>query len=463
MPHPLRSLVSFLLLCASVSAAFAAPVLPNGGFEDGLSGWVTKDAMSQVTPEAAHTGKSGLRVTDNDAAKGSDLMSAKLPVVAGQQLALTFAAKAQGDFLAVYLWFNDAAGRPVKDETKKHTGGMPAVGVKKGAGEWTPYSLKAVVPEGAATVSIWVHSWSSATGTADFDDFEITGVAADAKPIIGVQPAISAPAASATAATVPELPARKAPPVIILKLDDLRQIDGKVHASWIKVADYLKPRGIKWSIGVIAQTLGEATPAYAQWIKDRQASGEIEFWFHGFDHASWKDESGKTLSEFGGRGFDEQWSRFERSQKLAKEKLGFAFATFGPGGGGALHQDADTAAVMAKDPAMKVWLYPSPIDATGRKLAAEGKVTILDRVWAVNLEAAVGNPSYARFVEGYAKNPDREYFVLQGHPTHWAGARFDEFAKIIDFLVEQKAVFMTPSGYAASLGGKPAQQVAAGK
>jgi peptidoglycan/xylan/chitin deacetylase (PgdA/CDA1 family) len=459
MPHFMRFFRSVVLLCVTVSAAFAASVLPNGGFEEGLTGWVTKDTMAQALPEAAHSGKAGLRITDADAVKGSDLMSAKLPVMAGQTLTLTFSAKSQGDFSGVYLWFSDAAGRPVKDEAKKYSGGMPSIGVKKGAGEWTPYALKAVVPEGAVTVSVWVHSWGSATGTADFDDFELTGVATDAQPIIGVQPAVVAP----VAAVMPELPVRKAPPVIILKLDDLRQTDGKVHASWIKVADYLKSRNIKVGFGVIAQTLEEATPAYTQWIKDRQASGEIEFWFHGFDHAVWTNEAGKKLSEFGGRGFEEQWSRFERSQKLAKEKLGFTFAAFGPGGGGALHQDADTAAVMAKDPSMKVWLYPSPIDATGRKLAAEGKVTILDRVWAVNLEAAVGNPSFQRFVEGYAKNPDREYFVLQGHPTHWAGARFDEFVKIIDFLVAQKAVFMTPSEYAASLGGKPAQQEASAK
>ncbi|HEY9248267.1 MAG TPA: polysaccharide deacetylase, partial [Rariglobus sp.] len=263
---------------------------------------------------------------------------------------------------------------------------------------------------------------------------------------------------------MPELPARKAPPVIIIKLDDLRQIDGKVHGAWIKVADFLKGRGIKGSFGMLTQTLEEATPAYAQWIKDRHAAGEIEFWFHGWDHGVWTNEAGKKMSEFGGRTFEEQADRFARSQKLAIEKLGFAFATFGPpGGGSGGHQDEATAQVMAKDPAMKVWLYPSPIDASGRKLAAEGKVTILDRVWAVNFESKVGSPDFVKFVEGYAKNPDREYFVLQGHPTHWAGARFDEFVKIIDFLVEQKAVFMTPSGYAASLGGKPAQQVVGGK
>lgn len=256
---------------------------------------------------------------------------------------------------------------------------------------------------------------------------------------------------------LPELPPRAVPPVIILKLDDLRQVDGKVPGPWLKIADFLRQRKIKASIGVITQTLAEATPAYAQWIKERHAAGEIEFWFHAWDHATWTDEAGKKLSEFGGRPFEEQWARFERSQALAREKLGFEFATFGPpGGGSAAHQDAATARAMAQDPAMKVWLYPSLIDAGGRRLAAAGKVTILDRVWAVNLEGAVGAPDFARFAAGYAKHPDREYFVLQGHPTHWSGARFDEFARIIDFLAEQNAVFMTPSEYAARLRAGPA-------
>jgi peptidoglycan/xylan/chitin deacetylase (PgdA/CDA1 family) len=261
-------------------------------------------------------------------------------------------------------------------------------------------------------------------------------------------------------AAEPVLPPRAVPPVIILKLDDLRQVEGKVPGPWLKVADFLRERKIKASIGVITQTLAEASPPYVQWIKERHASGEIEFWFHAWDHATWTNDAGKKLSEFSGRSFEEQWARFERSQRLAREKLGFVFETFGPPGGGSLaHQDAATARVMAEEPSMKVWLYPSPIDAVGSRLAAAGKVTVLDRVWAVNLEGGVGAPDFARFVAGYAKNPDRAYFVLQGHPTHWAGERFAEFVKIVDFLTEQGAVFMTPLEYAESLRGR---DVAAG-
>lgn len=442
-------------------ALFAGPAraasLPNPGFEDGLAGWTSRDSMSSVVADAARSGAKGLRVIDTDTAKGSDLLSERLPVRAGQSLTLTFQARADANFLGVYLRFEDAAGKVVKDPALRHTDGMPAVGVKAGDGSWAPYSLGVVVPDEAVSVAIWIHSWGKAVGRADLDDFALLGLAPDAAPVA------TAPAAVVSAGPADKLPPRAAPPVIILKLDDLRQIDGKVHHSWIRVGDYLRQRSIKSSIGVICQTLAEATPAYAGWIKERHASGEIEFWFHGWDHATWKNEADKSLSEFGGRSFDEQWDRFARSQALAEEKLGFRFATFGPGGGGSLHQDEATAQVMAKDPAMKVWLYPSPINDIGRRLAAEGKVTILDRVWAVNIEGKVGQPDFEKFASGYAKNPERLYFVLQGHPTHWAGERFTEFTRIIDFLVAEKAVFMTPSEYAASLGGRPAQQVGAAR
>ncbi|AHF90145.1 polysaccharide deacetylase [Opitutaceae bacterium TAV5] len=462
-----KTLFALAAVAAALPAFAAGPIPANPGFEDGLDGWLPRDTMASALPEAARTGKLGLRIADNDTVNGSDFHSSRYPVTPGQELTLTFQARADGNFLVVCFWPTNEAGKPVRIPGKKGDG-LASVLVKKQDDGWHPYTLTTTVPPGATAVSVWIHSWSSATGVVDFDDFVLEGIPPGTAPLETVE-AMKAASSSAIArynarraaeAPPAEIPPRKAPPVIILKLDDLRQTNGKVHHSWTRVADYLKNRSIKSSIGIICETLAEATPEYTGWIRERRDSGLIEFWFHGWDHQVWTDDAGKKWNEFKGRPFDEQWSRFERSQTLAKEKLGFPFAAFGPGGGvGTGSQDGVTAQVMAKDPDMKVWLYPSPVDASGRDLAAAGKVTILDRVWAVNLEAAVGQPAFNRLVVGYAKNPDREYFVLQGHPTHWAGERFREFEKIIDFLVEQNAVFMTPLEYAQSLGGKPARQV----
>lgn len=254
------------------------------------------------------------------------------------------------------------------------------------------------------------------------------------------------------------LPLRKSPPVIILKLDDLSQKEGTILPAFRKMAEPLEARKIKGSFGLIcavpwpgAQPLQDSGPEYIEWVKKLHASGQIEFWFHGWDHAG-HTVDGENCCEFNHRSYEEQKERFDRSQKLALEKLGFGFQTFGPGGGISKYPtyDDNTVKVMGDVPYMKVWLYPKPLDEAGKKLEAQGKVTILDRVMDVNLEKKVGEPDFDWFLKGYSQNPDREYFVLQGHPNTWDDAKFDEVLKIIDFLIEQKAVFMTPSEYAVS-------------
>ena len=249
---------------------------------------------------------------------------------------------------------------------------------------------------------------------------------------------------------------RKAPPYIILKLDDLSQKEGALLPDFKKMAALLEQRHIKGSFGVIcvapwpgAQSLEESGSEYINWVKKLHDSGQIEFWFHGWDHAV-HSENGEDYCEFSNRTYEDQKQRFDRAQKVALEKFGFTFQTFGQGGGAAKYPSFDdtTVKVFAEDPLIKIWLYPKLIDETGRKLEEGGKI-ILDRVGDVNLEKSVGEPDFNWFLEGYSKHPDREYFVLQGHPNTWDDAKFDQVFKIIDFLIEQKAVFMTPSEYAA--------------
>jgi hypothetical protein len=56
---------------------------------------------------------------------------------------------------------------------------------------------------------------------------------------------------------------------------------------------------------------------------------------------------------------------------------------------------------------------------------------------------AQGRPAgLAWFVAGYAKHPDRAYFVLQGHPMMWGtGDRFEQFARIVDFWSDKRRSF----------------------
>ena len=249
------------------------------------------------------------------------------------------------------------------------------------------------------------------------------------------------------------------PPVIILKLDDVNVSTrgAPVSPRWLRVAEYIEQNKLKAAFGIICTSLEKDNEAYLRWIKELHERGAIEFWFHGYDHAV-HNESGTRFNEFNGRSYEDQKQRFERSQRLAREHLGFVFHAFGPGGGvGNGLFDANTIRVMAEEPEMRVWLYPQPMDKAGEKLESQGKVVVLDRVWAVNLESKPGLPDYQRLVDGYAKNPQRKYFVLQGHHNKWDDQRWDEFVKIIGFLKARGCSFMTPSAYVASLsaGAKP--------
>jgi peptidoglycan/xylan/chitin deacetylase (PgdA/CDA1 family) len=402
--------------------------------------------VSKITAEAARTGEAGLRVgKDEYFAGGASVHSAQFAVEPGQMVRMSFWARAKQANLGVYFMFFDEAGKMV--------GSPPICAVNKADGQWHQYGREAVAPERAKTVDLWVHTYAGAKGIADLDDFSIGGLGDDAKALPAKQPKSTASRKVEQTPEPDQIPKRKTPAIIVLKLDDVKQVGKTVHPRWQRMADYLEKRKIKSGFGVICQTLETASPEYVQWITSRRDRGLIEFWFHGWDHAV-HEEGGVKYNEFKHRSYEQQSERLARSQKLAKQKLGFAFETFGPPGGvGNGSHDQATLRVMVDDADLHVMLYPQPLDAAGREAIerAGGKFVILDRVWAVGLEGAVGVPNFARFLRGYAANPDRAYFTLQGHPAMWDDARFAEFEKIVDFLVERKAVFMTPTEAAAAV------------
>ncbi len=254
------------------------------------------------------------------------------------------------------------------------------------------------------------------------------------------------------------LPKRGNPPIIILKLDDLSQKEGTILPGFLKMAALLEARKIKGSFGLIcavgwpgAQSLEQSGPEYIEWVKKLHHAGLIEIWFHGWDHAG-HTENGEVHCEFHNRTYEEQKARFDNAQDIAKEKLGFHFQTFGPGGTMSKYPsiDENTLRVLAEEPYIQTYFAPTPAAYEEAKfLESEGKV-VLRRIPDVNLEKSVGQTDFKWFLTGYARHPDIDYFPLQGHPNTWDDAKFSEVFKIIDFLIQQKAVFMTPSEFAAT-------------
>jgi len=252
------------------------------------------------------------------------------------------------------------------------------------------------------------------------------------------------------------------PPVVpvVLKLDDVRTNNsGYLSARWRRLGDFARERKIKIALGVIANSLETPKPDYVNWLHGLQSSGLVEFWFHGYDHGV-RPVDGKQAAEFTARSYEEQKAIFEKSQALAVATIGVPFRTYGPPGGGNLSPSADdleaTARVLVEDPAMKVWLYPKPHDKLSRELASAGKVVVLDRVWAVNIEQPLFVPNAEKFIAGYKQHAaKRRYFVIQGHPNKWDDARWAEFVKIVDYLQANGIPTVLPSELAATLSAQP--------
>lgn len=392
----------------------------NLDFEKGLDGWTDKDtlAMSQASPEAAHSGKMGLRLSDNDPRLGSGLSSPQVAIEPNTSYELSFWAKTKVKSGAgVWVRFYDANHMALSVPLTQITG------LSDSSGEWKEY--KAIVPSPAQAryLSFWIHSYTAAQGNFDFDDFSLVAKGA------------AAPSPEPVKVEVPAPVTRKTPAYIMIKVDDLIAANGGVNPRWQKLVDFTRARKIKAGIGIIANSLEKENPVYFNWIKEQQATGLFEFWNHGYDHKRW-EENGKPLEEFKGTSYELQKQHLERSDALAREKLGFPFRTFGAPFNGT---DENTVKALETESDIKTWLY-------GDLKTPAGKV-VLDRVGAVNIEAPTFVPDVQKFAQGYNRYPDRDFFVIQGHPAQWDEPRFQQFVAIVDFLTKAGAIFVTPSEY----------------
>lgn len=254
---------------------------------------------------------------------------------------------------------------------------------------------------------------------------------------------------------LPAVPMFGARPLIVVKLDDLKTSNsGAFSANWRRVANFAAARRVKMGFGVIAKSLESPNAAYLDWLRATRDGGWVEFWLHGYDHATHAGADGVTHGEFVGRGYADYKTRLDQSQSLALARLGIRFKAFGPPGGGE-DGSLDAAAMQAlhDDPHLRGVLYPSPLDAGGATLQARGEIMIMDRVWSVNIEQPLFVPDLEKFIAGYVRYaPSRRYLVIQGHPPNWTDeARISAFEGIIDYLIAQGCVFVTPSELAALL------------
>lgn len=225
---------------------------------------------------------------------------------------------------------------------------------------------------------------------------------------------------------------RKPPQVAILKLDDViahRARGGSpVSPRWQRVADFIEKSNLKASFGIIGYSLEQDNKPYFDWIKNLHQKGIIEFWNHGYRERKAGDRKGEFESSL-----EEQTAALQRTQTLAKEKLGITLRAFGEHWSGT---NEDTEKALEALPDIRMRFY-------GPK---NSKKFVFERV--LTLENPTFVPDFEKFKERYEKfAKDKARLALQGHPNNWDDNRWQGFLKIIEYLKSKGCVFMTPSEY----------------
>lgn len=162
--------LAMLMAAASAQDAGLALGVPNGGFEQGMQGWKFggRSMMAAVSQEQAATGRSSLKITDNDDKDGSDVTSSAIPLKAPGHYTLHGKAfPVSGSGLGIYLRLLDRNGRKLPgDDTMRSAPVTPT-------GKWVPFTLEFEALAPAAFVQIWIHSYGSARVAAYLDDFSL--------------------------------------------------------------------------------------------------------------------------------------------------------------------------------------------------------------------------------------------------------------------------------------------------
>jgi peptidoglycan/xylan/chitin deacetylase (PgdA/CDA1 family) len=221
--------------------------------------------------------------------------------------------------------------------------------------------------------------------------------------------------------------------IAIIKADDIRGSTEK----WNRFFALSKEKGVKVSAGIICQSLEEGTPGYFAWLEKLQASGDVEFWNHGWDHKRWTTEDGKELREFAGTGYEHQKKHFDQSQTLMEKVLGVAPVAFGAPFNSI---DADTVRVMGEDPAMRLVFCNSHQRVTNKLVAPMHLRGESD---------GTAKPNFEKFKAEYSKAKNRSFSAIQFHPGNFSDGHFEEYAKILDFLIAEGWKFVLPSEYVA--------------
>ncbi|MEO7698759.1 MAG: DUF2334 domain-containing protein [Opitutus sp.] len=215
-------------------------------------------------------------------------------------------------------------------------------------------------------------------------------------------------------------------PVVILKLDDLRDTE-RARQGFARAFDVVVTREIKAGFGIIADSCEDngQKQSYYDLIKSWAGSERIEIWHHGYDHVKGEFSDGNTTR---------QREHLEKANRLLKEKCAITLRSFG-----APFNATDTATVqaLAEVPQLTVWMFPGKADGAKQRL-------LLTRC---NMEPKTGVVDYDLFVREFAAHSDAAYIVVQGHPPYWDESSQNAFVRVVDYCLAQGCTFATPASF----------------
>ena len=150
-------------------------VLCNGDFALGADGWtMPATSLGSISSERAAVGENSLKITDESDAAGSSITSARIAVEGpGRWLLRGQVYHESGSGIGTYLRFFDTTGARLNEATNERGDIAPVGSLEGPVGEWAPFEFAFDLPEGAASMDLWIHSFNAAQVVAFVDDLQI--------------------------------------------------------------------------------------------------------------------------------------------------------------------------------------------------------------------------------------------------------------------------------------------------
>ena len=152
-----------------------------------------------------------------------------------------------------------------------------------------------------------------------------------------------------------------------------------------------------------------------------------EFWNHGYYH---------SMKEFSSSSYEKQYDSIRKTQILMKEIIGYKPCTFGS----PHNNSTNTTVRVLRDHFPEIQKYLFMVDGN------EGGCNKASQlILRCNYEVKTGVIDKEFFHQQYSRIRKYPYFVLQGHPGFWREEDFRNHQEIVDLLLREGNIILTPA------------------